>query len=161
MFLLRLCKDQNVVQVHYHNPFSHEGPEDVVHHSLEGGGTVGHSKEHHERSEEAVVGVKDCFPLIYGLDTYIIETSLDIKLCEVLGSVELGDKFRNEGEGVPVLDGYGVQYTIVLDQPERPIFLFNKNTGATMGDLEGQICLVHRFSSRKASNSVCYNGDRG
>ena len=48
MLFLRLCEDQNVVQIHYHNPFSYEGPEDVVHHSLEGGGTIGHSKEHHE-----------------------------------------------------------------------------------------------------------------
>ena len=40
VFLLCLCKDQNVVQVHYHDPFSYEGPEDVVHHSLEGGGVT-------------------------------------------------------------------------------------------------------------------------
>jgi len=43
---------------------------------------------------------------------------LDVKFCEVLGSVELGDEFRDKGEGVPVLDGYGIQHAIVLDQPE-------------------------------------------
>ena len=63
MFLFCLRKDQNVVQVHYYDPFGYEGPEDVVHHSLEGGGTVGHSKEHHKRFEEAVVGVEGCFLL--------------------------------------------------------------------------------------------------
>jgi len=36
-----------------------------------------------------------------------------------------------------------------------------KNTGAAMGDLEGQIHPVWRFSSRKASNSSYSNGDRG
>jgi len=52
------------------------------------------------------------------LDAYVIVTPLDIKFCEVLGSVELGDEFRDKGEGVPVLDGYGIQHAIVLDQPE-------------------------------------------
>jgi len=115
MFLLCPCKDQNVVQVHYHNPFGYEGPEDVVHHSLEGGGTVGHSKEHYKGFEEATIGTESCLPFISRLDTYIIETLLDIKLCEVLGSAELGDRFGDEGEGVPVLDGYGVQRAIILD----------------------------------------------
>jgi len=86
MLLLYLCKDQNVVQVHYHNPFGYEGPEDVVHYSLEGGRTVGHSKEHYERFEEATVGTEGHFPFISGLDVYIVETLLDIKFCEVLVS---------------------------------------------------------------------------
>ena len=30
-----------------------------------------------------------------------------------------------------------------------------------MRDLEGQIRLVHRFSSRKVSNSAYSNGDKG
>jgi len=118
MFLLCLCKDQNVVQVHYHDPFSYEGPEDVVHHSLESSRTISHSEEHHERFEKAIIGAEGCLPFISRLDMYIIETPSDIKLCEVLGSMELGDKFGDEGEGISVLDGYGVQRTIVLDQPE-------------------------------------------
>ena len=35
-----------------------------------------------------------------------------------------------------------------------------KNTGAAMGDLEGWIHLVHRFFSRKESNSFCSTRDR-
>jgi len=93
---------------------------------LEGGGTVGYSKEHHERFKEAAVGMEGCFPFISGLDAYIIETPVDIQFCEVPGSVELGDEFRDEGEGVPVLDGYSVQFMIVLDQPERTIFFLNE-----------------------------------
>ena len=73
-----LCKDQNVVQVHYDNPFCYDGSEDVVYHSLEGGGTVGYSKKYYEGFEEATVGVKDHFPFISGLDVYIIETPVDI-----------------------------------------------------------------------------------
>jgi len=93
---------------------------------LEGGGTVGHSEEHYEGFEEAAIGMEGCLPFVSGLDSYVIETPSDVKLGEVLGSAELGDEFGDEGEGVPVLDGYSVQRAIVLDQPERTILLFNK-----------------------------------
>jgi len=126
MLFLHLHEDQNVVQVYYHDLFGYEGPEDVVHHSLEGGGAVGHSKEYYEGFEEAAIGTEGCLLFVSGLDSYVIETPSDIKLGEVLGSVELGDEFGDEGEGVPVLDGYGVQRVIVLDQPKQAILLFNE-----------------------------------
>jgi len=126
VFLFRLRKDQNVVQIHYYDPFGYESSEDVVHHSLEGGGTVGHSEEHHKRFKEATVGAEGHFPLISGLDAYVIETPADVKFCEVSGSAELGDELGDEREKVPVLDGYGIQHAIVLDQLERTILLFNE-----------------------------------
>jgi len=54
-------------------------------------------------------------PFVSRLDTYIIETPSDVDFCEVLGSAELGDEFRDEEEGAPVLNGYSVQRIIVLD----------------------------------------------
>jgi len=75
---------------------------------LEGSEAVGHSEEHHKGFEEAAIGAEGCLLFVSGLDTYVIETPSDVKLCEVLGSAELGDEFRDEGKGVPVLDGYGV-----------------------------------------------------
>jgi len=78
-------------------------------------GTVGHSKEYHERFKEATVGVEGCFPFISGLDVYVIEIPVDIKFCEVLGSMELGNKFGDEGERVFVLDSHGAQYVVVLN----------------------------------------------
>jgi len=75
---------------------------------LEGSGTIGHSKEYHERFEEAMVGVESRFPFISRLDAYIIETPVDIKFGKVLGSAELGDELGDEWEGVLVLNGYGV-----------------------------------------------------
>jgi len=104
---------------------------------LEGGGTVGHSKEHHERFEEAAIGVEGYLPFVSGLDTYIIETPSDVEFCEVLGSMELGNEFGDEREGVPVLDSYGVQHTIVLDQLEHTILLFNEEHRGCYGELGG------------------------
>ena len=68
---------------------------------------------------------------------YVIETSSDVKFCEVLGSAELGDELGDEGEGVSVLDGYSVQRTIVLDQPEQTILLFNEEHWGCDGGLGG------------------------
>ena len=65
-----------------------------------------------------MVSAEGCFPFISGLDAYIIETPADVKFCEVPGSAEWGDKFRDEWEGVFVLNSYSVQCVIVLDQPE-------------------------------------------
>jgi len=115
MLLFRLCKDQNVVQVHYDNLFYYDSSEDVIHHSLEGSRAVGHSEKHYKRFKEATVGAEGRFPFISRLDAYIIETPADIQFCEVPGSMELGDEFRDEGKRISVLDSYSVQSTVVLN----------------------------------------------
>ena len=108
MLLFCLRKDQDVIQVHYDNPFHYDGLEDVIHHSLKGSGAVGHSKEHYKGFEEVSVGAKGRFSLISGLDAYIIETPVDIQFGEVPGSAELGDEFGDEGERIFILDSYSV-----------------------------------------------------
>ena len=115
VFLFCPRKDQNVVQVHYYDPFSYESSENVVHHSLKDSGAVGHSKEHYERFKEAMIGTEDHLPFISGLDAHIVEPPLDVKFCEVLGSAELGDEFGDEGKRIPILDSHGVHHAIVLD----------------------------------------------
>jgi len=115
VLLFRFHKDQDVVQIHYDNPFCYDGSEDIIHYSLEGSRAVGHSKEHYEGFEEAPVGAEGCLSLISGLDAYIIETPADIQLCEILGSTELGDEFEDEGERIFILDSYGIQGMVVLD----------------------------------------------
>jgi len=82
---------------------------------LEGSGAVSHSKEYHERFEEATIGVEGRFPFISGLDAYIIEAPADIEFCEVFSSTELRDEFGDEGERISVLNGHGIQCMIVLD----------------------------------------------
>jgi len=75
---------------------------------LEGSEAVGHSKEHHEEFEEAVIGAKDCFPFISGLDAYIIEAPVDIEFCEVFSSAELRDELRDEKKRIFVLNNHGI-----------------------------------------------------
>jgi len=82
---------------------------------LEGSGAVGHSKEHHERFEEAAIGAEGCFPFISRLDVYIIEAPADVEFCEVFSSTELRDEFGDKGERISVFDSHSVQRVIVLD----------------------------------------------
>ena len=51
VLFLCLGEDQDVVQIDHHNTFHYEVLEDVVHHGLEGGQTVSHSKEYHQGFE--------------------------------------------------------------------------------------------------------------
>ena len=67
MLFLYLGEDQDVVQVDHHNISCYEVPEDVIHHSLEGGWTVSHSKEHYQGFKQALIGLEDRLPLVSGL----------------------------------------------------------------------------------------------
>jgi len=78
VFFLHLGEDQDVVQIDYHNTFRYEVPEDVVHHSLEGGQTVSHSKEHYQGFEQTSIGLEGCLPLISGLNANVVETPTDV-----------------------------------------------------------------------------------
>jgi len=64
--------------------------------------------------------------LISGLNADVIETLIDIQLGEVFSSAELEYKFGGQWEGVFVLDCYGIECTIVLNQPEQTILLLNE-----------------------------------
>ena len=118
MLFLHLGEDQDVVQVDHYNTFCYEVPKDVVHHGLEGGWTVSHSKEHYQGFEQASIGLKGRLPLVSRLNANIVETPTDIQLGEVSGPVELGHEFRDQWERVLVLDRHGVECSIVLNQLE-------------------------------------------
>jgi len=85
---------------------------------LEGGGAVGHAKEHYQGFEQTSIGPEGSLPLVSGLDIDIVETLMDIQLGEVSGSVELRYEFGDEWEGVLILDHHGIECLVVLNQLE-------------------------------------------
>jgi len=96
MLFLRLGEDQDVIQVDHHNTFHYEVLEDVVHHGLEGGWTVSHSKEHYQGFEQASIGSEGRLLLVSELNANIVETPIDIQLGEVSGPTELGHEFGDQ-----------------------------------------------------------------
>jgi len=126
VLLFRPSKDQDVVQVDHHDTFCYEVPEDVVYYGLEGGGTVGHAKEHYQGFKQASIGPEDYLPLVSGLDTDVVETPMDIQLGEVSGSAELQYKFGDEWERVLILDRHRIECSVVLNQLERAVLLLDE-----------------------------------
>jgi len=89
--------------------------DNIVHYCLEYSWTVSHTKEYYQELEQSVVGIEYSLPFISGLNIYVVEVPVDIKLGEVLGSVELQDKFRDQGKRVLVFDHHSIKRAIVLD----------------------------------------------
>jgi len=85
---------------------------------LEGGWAVSHAKEHYQGFEQASIGPEGCLPLISRLNADIVEAPMDIQLGEVSGSAELQYEFGDQWEGVLILDYYGIERSVVLDQLE-------------------------------------------
>jgi len=64
------------------------------------------------------IGLEGCLLLISGLNVDIVETLTNIQLGEVSGSAELQYEFRDQWEGVLILDYHGIECSVVLNQPE-------------------------------------------
>jgi len=90
-----LCEDEDVVQIDHDHTFRDEVLEDVVHHRLEGGGTVREAKEHDKGLVQAVVGPEGGLPLVSFLYPDIVKAPPDVQFHEVLGSTELCNQLRN------------------------------------------------------------------
>lgn len=155
-----LDKDQNVVQIYYHNIFYYEVSKDVVYHNLEGSQAVSYTKEHHQRFKKFMVHTKGCLPLVPKFDMDIIETLTYIQLSKVPEILEFSNELKDQWEWVFVLDHEYVKVLVVLHQVERFFFLMRK-ISAVMGDLKSYIHLVHRFSTMNIPNLDFSTRDKG
>jgi len=121
-----LREDEDVVQIDHDHAFQDEVLEDVVHHRLEGGRTVHEAEEHDKGLVQAAVGPEGGLPFVSFLYPDVVEAPLDVQFCEVLGSAELRNQFRNQWERVLVFHSHGIQRAVVLYQTEFSVLLFNK-----------------------------------
>ena len=59
-------------------------------------------------------GLECRFPLISIFDVYIVVASSDVQFGEILGSFQLVDEFRDEGEGIGILDGSFIEFFFLV-----------------------------------------------
>ena len=97
--------------------------EDFVHHSLEGGGRVAETKEHDCGFVGSSMADKRSFPFVTFLNSYVVVSPPKVYLCEVLRSLELVDKLRDEWERVVVPYCVLVQVPVVLNHLLSSVFL--------------------------------------
>jgi hypothetical protein len=93
---------------------------------LEGGWGVREAEEHDPWFKESLVRYKGRFPFISFLDPYVVVAPSNIKFREEGRPFYSIDKFWNEGERVAILDGPLIYLSVVLDQSQLPIFLFDE-----------------------------------
>ena len=88
--------------------------EDVVHEGLEGGGSVAEPKEHDSGFEESHGGDESGLPLIFFSDVNVVISPTNVKFGEQGGFFHVVNEFGDQGEGIGVSDGVGVQVVVVL-----------------------------------------------
>jgi len=86
MLFLHLGKDQDVIQIDYHNAFYYEVLEDVIHHDLESGQTVSHPEKYYQGFKQVLIGLEGCLSLISRLNMNIIETPMDVVRGSLIGN---------------------------------------------------------------------------
>ena len=88
--------------------------EDMVHESLEGGGSVAESKEHDGGFKESHGGDESGLPLIFLLDANVVISPMNVKFGEQGGFFHVVNEFRDQGERIGISDSVGVQVAVVL-----------------------------------------------
>ena len=76
--------DEKIIHIDNKPSFGNHIAEGVVHETLEGGGGVGESEEHHSWLEEPLMGNEGCFPLVTVLDSYVVVPPSDVELSKDL-----------------------------------------------------------------------------
>ena len=109
--------------------------EDMVHKSLEGGGSVAKSKEHDSRFEESHGGDESGFSLILLPDVNVVISPTNVKFGEQGGLLHVINEFRNEGEWISIPDSVGVQVAVILAWAKSSILLGYKEEGGGLGGL--------------------------
>ena len=87
---------------------------DVVHESLEGGVCVAEPKEHDSGFKESHGGDESGLPLIFFLDVNGVISPMNVEFGEQGGFFHIVDELRDQGKGIGISDGVGVQVAVVL-----------------------------------------------
>ena len=88
--------------------------EDMVHESLEGGGSVAEPKEHDGGFKESHGGDESGLPLILLSDANVVITPTNVEFGEQGGFFHVIDEFGDQRERIGISDGVGVQVAVVL-----------------------------------------------
>ena len=106
--------DSHVVHVDLKPPLRKHVHKDMVHESLESGGSVAEPKEHDGGFEESHGGNEGGFPLVFLSDVNVVISPTNVKLGEQGGFFHVVDEFGDQGERVSISDGVGVQVVVIL-----------------------------------------------
>jgi hypothetical protein len=108
-------EEENIIKVDNEMAFIDKVGKDGVHKGLEGRRCIAKTEGHDKWFKEAERAFEGCFPFITFSNTDIIVTPVDIKLCEVVRTLEFIDEFGDKGKRSGILDCNIIEGVIVLD----------------------------------------------
>ena len=121
-----LGMDSHVIHVNLQPLFWEHICKDMVYESLESGGSIAESKEHDGGFKESHGGDKNSLPLIFLLNSNVVISPMNVKFSKQGGFLHMVDEFWNEGKGIGISDGVGVQVVIILAWAEGSVLLWYK-----------------------------------
>jgi hypothetical protein len=133
---LVLAVYEDIINVH-DDTFVKEGAENVLNQGLECGGSIGKTKWHDLVLKVAVASAERGLLNVIFMDPDLVVARTEIDLGEDLGAMELVGEVINEGDGESVLDGDGIQGTIINAHAEFAALLLDEDHRGTIGGEAG------------------------
>ena len=106
--------DTDVIHINFQLFFCYHISEDVVHKGLECRQCIAKPKEHHCRFEKSQGDDKGSFPLVFFMNADVVIAPSDVEFREESGILHVVDEFRDERQRVCILNGVGIEISVVL-----------------------------------------------
>ena len=106
--------DAKVIHVNLEPSFGDHVCEDMIHECLKGWWSIAKTKEHDSGFVETKRSDEHCLPLILLFDMNIVVAPMDVELGKQGGLLHVINQFRNEGEGVSVVNGMAIEVSVIL-----------------------------------------------
>ena len=118
--------DPQVIHIDFEPTFSDHVSKDMIHECLKSRRSVAEAKEHYGGFKEAERSDECRFPLVFLPDANVVIAPSNIELGEQCGVLHIIDQLRDEGKGIPIVDGVGVEISIVLARSQGSVLLGHK-----------------------------------
>ena len=106
--------DTDVIHINFLLFFCYHISEDVVHKGLECRQCIAKPKEHHCQFEKSQGDNKGGFPLVFFMNVDVVIAPSDVEFREESGILHVVDEFRDERQRVCILNGVGIEISVVL-----------------------------------------------
>ena len=106
--------DTNVIHINFQPFFRYHIGKDVVHKGLECRWCVAKPKEHHCWFKKSQRGDKGGFPLVFFMNADVVIVPPDVEFHEEDGILHVVDEFWDEWQRVRILNGVGIEISVVL-----------------------------------------------
>ena len=105
-----------VVHIDLEPLFGDHVSEDMIHERLKSQRSITEPKEHYGGFKEAERSDECHFPLVFLPNVNVVIAPSDIKLGEQCRVLHIVDQLRDEGKRIPIVNGVGIEISIILAQ---------------------------------------------